>query len=32
MSKVRVSRSSGGEFDETAPALDMDYSEATDKY
>ena len=32
MSKVRVSRSSGGEFDGNAPALDMDYSEATGKY
>ena len=32
MSKVRVSRSNGGEFDGNAPALDMDYSEAIGKY
>ena len=32
MAKVRFQDSSGGEFDGNAPALDMDYSEATGKY
>ena len=32
MAKVRFQDSSGGEVDGNAPALDMDYLEATGKY
>ena len=32
VAKVRFQDSNGGEFDGNAPALDMDYLEATGKY